>query len=372
MSESDDDFFAGKRPWSILKDQVLGSYMSPYLAKVNKLGRPILLIDGYAGPGVFGDRKPGSPLLMCQAAEKYAKGNYRAIFINKDEKYHKHLESIIKSANWSGSAQAVLGDSTVLLKTLPATIKDQTVFLYLDPFGLKGCEFALLLPFLDRNPQFSTEVLLTMNMPVVHRLATRHAVKEGRQDEKIIKNYHQILSKVFGGDYWQDIMWQQNANREDREKQLIDAYRAKLAQYLPFTGSCPVRERTDTRIKYFIVFASRQPDAMVLLNDIMVRAYFARMHVADFSEGLWEDTDWREMRSIEGLDHVIMDLVAKDPGKTRKSIWFRIVEGHFMRYLESEYTATTQRLMDEKKLTSPTERKTKRLNDNCTLYPSQL
>jgi three-Cys-motif partner protein len=372
MSGSDDDFFTGKRPWSIIKDQVLGSYMSPYLAKVNKLGRQILLIDGYAGPGVFGDRKPGSPLLMCQAAEKYAKGNYRAIFINRDEKYHKQLTGIIQSANWSSSAHAVLGDSTMLLKTLPAEFKDQTVFLYLDPFGLRGCEFALLLPFLDRNPEFSTEILLTMNMPVVHRLATRHAVKEGRQDEEIIKSYHQILSKVFGGDYWQDIMWQQNASGEDREKQLIDAYRAKLAHYLPFTGSCPVRERTDTRIKYFIVFASRQSDAMLLLNDIMVRAYFARMHVADFAEGLWEDTDWREMRSIDGLDRVIMDLVVKHPGETRKSIWLHVVQEHFMRYLGSEYIATTQNLVDKKMLISPTERKTKRLNDNCTLYPAIL
>jgi hypothetical protein len=282
------------------------------------------------------------------------------------------LEGIIQSANWSSSAQVVLGDTRVLLKTLPATFKDQTVFLYLDPFGLRGCEFALLLPFLDRNPKYSTEIILTMNMPVVHRLATRHAVKDGRQDEQIIKNYHQILSNVFGGDYWQDIMWQHDANPEDREKQLINAYLAKLAKYLPFTGSCPVRERTDTRIKYFIIFASRQPDAMLLLNDIMVKAYFARMHAADFAEGLWGETDWREMRSIEGLDRLLLDLVTKHPGETRKSIWSRVVQGHFMRYLESEYTATIQHLVDEKKLTSPTERKTKRLNDHCTLFPSLL
>ena len=63
-------FFAGKRPWSIIKDQVLENYMSPYIAKINKLGRPLLLIDGYAGPGVFEDGKPGSPLIICQAAEK--------------------------------------------------------------------------------------------------------------------------------------------------------------------------------------------------------------------------------------------------------------------------------------------------------------
>jgi hypothetical protein len=51
MVESSDEFFEGKRPWSKIKDEVLGNYMTPYLAKVNTRGQPILLIDGYAGQG---------------------------------------------------------------------------------------------------------------------------------------------------------------------------------------------------------------------------------------------------------------------------------------------------------------------------------
>ncbi len=367
MAEYDDDFFEGKRPWSIIKDRVLQEYMSPYIAKVNRLGYPILLIDGYAGPGVFGDGKPGSPLIMCQAAEKYAKGNYEAKFVNKKEKYHKKLESILRKANWLGPAQPILGDSTVLLQALPPTLKNQTVFLYLDPFGPTGCEFALLDPFLKRDPKFSTEILLTMNMPGMHRLAAYHAVREGRQEDSMIRTYHQTLTRVFGGDYWKNIMWQQNVSPEVRESQLIEAYRAKLAQYLPYTGSCPVRERTDRRIKYFIVFASRHSHTMLLLNDIMANAYFSRMHDASFGGTLFEDTDWREMRSMDGLDRVILDAVAQHPGEMRKHIWFRIVEKHFMRYLQTEYRATVQRLVDDKKLVSPTLRKTKRLNDDCIL-----
>ncbi len=86
MTDQDDDFFAGKRPWSKIKDKVLGSYMKPYIAKAVKRGKPLLLIDGYAGPGVFGDGTAGSPMLMCQAAEQNAKGKYLALFINKEPK----------------------------------------------------------------------------------------------------------------------------------------------------------------------------------------------------------------------------------------------------------------------------------------------
>jgi three-Cys-motif partner protein len=379
MSKTVKGFFVGKRPWSIIKDRVLESYMTPYIAKVSSLGRRILLIDGYAGPGVFEDGKYGSPMIICQAAENYAKGNWEALFINNEQKYHNKLTQLIQREGWSRSAKTLLGDSTVLLQTLPQTLKDQSVFLYLDPFGPTGCEFALLRPFLERNHRYSTEIILTMNMPGMPRLAARHATKVGRQEEQAIKYNHLLLNRIFGGEYWKDILLQQDGSTEEREFRLIEAYRAKLAEYLPYTGFCPVRDRIDRQIKYFIVFASRHKDTLTLLNDAMVKAYFLRMHEASFGNGIWKEADWREMRSTDWreaqyfhqLDRVIIETVTEHPGETREDIWFRIVQEYFMRYLESEYKTTLQRLVDEKKLLSPTKRPTKRLNNNCALYPNQ-
>jgi three-Cys-motif partner protein len=370
VSEADEDFFAGKRPWSKIKDQVLNDNMIPYLAKVNSIGHRILLIDGYAGPGVFGDDTIGSPIIMCEAAEQYAKGNYRTIFINKDKNYHSKLLNELQRRGWSNSTEALLGDTQQLLKILPNTLKDQTVLLYLDPFGPTGCEFALLKPFLERSSRFSTEIILTMNMPAMHRLATPKAAKDGRLNAQMIRDFHQNMTRIFGGEYWKDIMWQ-DIDAEERELQLIKAYQDKLGDYLSFTGSCPVRERTDKRIKYFIVFASRHIDALNLLNDIMVKAYFGGMHKADFIGGLWEDTDWREMRSIDGLDKAIINLVEKYPGETRRSIWSRVVQEHFMRFLEPEYNANVHELIQKRKLTYTNPRGTKRLNEDCKLYLSK-
>ncbi len=104
MGEYDDNFFVGKRPWSLIKDQILRDYMPAYLNKVKKLRRPIVLIDGYAGPGKFEDGEPGSPLIICSNAEKHAKGLYSAHFFNIKRAYHEKLEAIIKRAGWSSSA----------------------------------------------------------------------------------------------------------------------------------------------------------------------------------------------------------------------------------------------------------------------------
>ncbi|TMC18384.1 MAG: three-Cys-motif partner protein TcmP [Chloroflexi bacterium] len=353
MSESNEDFFEGKREWSKIKDEVLANYMKPYLAKVNKRGQSILLIDGYAGPGVFEDGSHGSPLIMCEKAEEWAKGNYHAIFINNERKYYDKLSREIQRKGWSKVAEARLGDTQRVLPEIFKTLKDQTVFLYLDPFGPTGCNFDLLAPFLNRNPSYSTEILLTMNMPGVHRLAARHVDEAGRVDEEKIRNYRLMLTRTFGGDYWQDIL-RQDAETAERDIQLIEAY-PKASLW-----------REANTIKYFIVFASRHRDALVLLNDIMVNAYFAGMHQADLAGGLWEEMDWREMRSISGLDHIILDTITKHPRQTRNFIWLRIVEQHFMRYLKSEYIATVKQLVQNRKLAYTS--KTKWLNDDSILY----
>lgn len=201
MTDNDDDFFEGKRPWSIIKDRVLEDYMSPYLAKVRKLNKPILLVDGYAGPGIFDDHKPGSPMIMCQAAEKNSPGNYRALFINKREKYHKKLESVLQKTGRMGAATPILGDTTKILPMLPSLLRNHTVFLYLDPFGPTGCSFSLLEPFLTRNVNYSTEMVIMMHMPVLHRLAARKAVEAGREDDELIKKMHQRITLTLGGEY---------------------------------------------------------------------------------------------------------------------------------------------------------------------------
>lgn len=111
MTDLDNEFFQGKRPWSKIKDKVLGGYMPAYLRKVTKLERPILLIDGYAGPGVFDDGFPGSPLIMCKAAEQHSKNQYRALFVNHNEEHHEKLTAILKKQGWYPRANPILGDS---------------------------------------------------------------------------------------------------------------------------------------------------------------------------------------------------------------------------------------------------------------------
>src|SRR5687768_4943120 len=92
---TEDSFFEGKRTWSVVKDKVIGGYVKPFVHKVARRNRPILLIDAFAGPGVFDDRTPGSPLIICNAASS-VDAPWQAIFINRNKQHHEKLRSILE------------------------------------------------------------------------------------------------------------------------------------------------------------------------------------------------------------------------------------------------------------------------------------
>ena len=69
------EFFDRKRPWSQYKDRVLDYYLVPYLQKVKKLKRPIVVFDMFAGRGVFKTGEPGSPLIIAKRLEPLHRAN---------------------------------------------------------------------------------------------------------------------------------------------------------------------------------------------------------------------------------------------------------------------------------------------------------
>jgi hypothetical protein len=159
---------------------------------------------------------------------------------------------------------------------------------------------------------------------------------------------------------------------EARDFKLIESYTRRLAEYLPYAGFCPVRESENDRIKYFIVFASRHPSAMLLMNDAMMNAYFKRMHETAYAETLFEGTSWSEMLSKKGLQEVVINIVQHQPGIRRAELWLEIVRAHFMCYRKTDFLAALNELVNSKPpfLTCPTPRKTMRLNDECEFYPA--
>jgi len=367
----EESFFKGKRPWSKIKDQILGQYMPAYLAKVATLGRRIILIDAFAGPGRFEDGEAGSPLIICQAAEKCVPDKYLAIFVNSEKEHHDKALYVLSSLIEKNKVIAIHGSADLLLTKVRDVLGDHTVFLYLDPFGLKGCEFSVIEPFLRRDRAFSTELVINLSIPTIHRLAARNAVAAGRAENPRIRAFHARLTRVLGGEYWKPILWDDSKSPETKAEEVMSIYREKvlgLEEPKAFSGSCPVRERAGSGIKYYVTFYSRHQDAMLLMNDAMCTAYNQRMHEAATDGTLFENTSWKDERDPRAQEDIILATVREAPRKSRRDVWLDIVLKHFMRFTDSEYKAAVVRLVKDKKLDFVDVRETKRLNNESLLY----
>jgi three-Cys-motif partner protein len=232
--KTENEFFKAKRPWSKIKDQVIGNYLVLYLNKVSKLGQKIVIVDAFAGPGIYEDGSKGSPLIICEVAEKQIPEKYLAVFANRDKESHIKLKKALKKYIEGKEAVTILGSAQDLLGELKNIVGNATLLIYLDPFGLKGCEFKLLEPFWGRDKRFSTEIMVNMSMPTLHRLSTPDAVREKRISSRTEK-LNQTLTNILGGEYWNGIMWS-GLPAGEKEKRLVEEYVGLLKQYLPFAA----------------------------------------------------------------------------------------------------------------------------------------
>ncbi|MCZ6689948.1 MAG: three-Cys-motif partner protein TcmP [Planctomycetota bacterium] len=330
-----------------MKDRILAIYMVPYLNKVSKLDADIIFIDAFAGPGRFGsgddEGDAGSPIIMCEAAERTVPGRYRAIFANKNKEFHDRLR---KNLSQYKAAKPVLGNAEDLLRELPNELGNETVFLYLDPFGLKGCDFELLRPILSRDTKHSTEVVVNLSILTMQRLSCRNRVLEGRGREEGVVGKQRSLTKALGGDYWKASLLAETGTPDSRAEAVAVEYLRRLSALgLQRSGLCPVREKPNSRLKYFVMFFSRHEDALLLMNNIMHDAYHETMFDAETKGTLFADLDWKESEPPVALRTAVLDLVGKQPGTTARDLWLMIVQKHFMRFRQKDYTTTIRHLV---------------------------
>jgi len=138
------NFFKEKKSWSVVKDRILDYYLKPYTSKVLSMGKPIVICDCFAGKGKFEDGEKGSPLIIAEHIKNVILKNplsnskIRSIFVEK--KYHAELET-----NLAGYANVKVhpGSFEDNLQAILALDKNNNVFLYVDPYGIKSLNLAL-------------------------------------------------------------------------------------------------------------------------------------------------------------------------------------------------------------------------------------
>lgn len=342
------DFFQNKKPWSPYKDMILAYYLTPYLSKVCSLGKPVVVVDCFAGPGRFEDGSDGSPLIIAKAVRKIAeKGKaVSAIFIEEKRKYFRRLQESVK--DYQDVCRTVHGSFEDSAKEIADMGRNTTVFVYIDPYGIKSLRFDTLAGiYANIAKGSSVEVLLNFNASSLVRNGLA-ALKCSQQDDKEEELDRTMTSEdvdmIAGGAYWRDIVTS-DILFSDKEAQCVSEYMRLMKKYFVEACSYGIKEKYEHFPKYWLLFGSRHEDAFILMNDAICNArdeFLGKQRVDGY---LFDMRAEDEIHDPARLRQAIMESLTTS--MTRKKLIGGAMHRVFAEYKESEYKRMIGSLLKE-------------------------
>ena len=378
--KADKSFFDEKRHWSKRKDKILECYLPPYLSKIATQGQPVLIVDAFAGPGKFGDGEPGSPLIICQSVQKaLTKGlsvPVYALCIEYDRELFSQLSRLIGKFPFAEARHGKFGD---YIQQIQEKAKDHSVFLYVDPFTVEGLDWARMdCVFQHLNiSHMSIEVLMNFNaLSFVRRgLATlKLAIPESNPE---IEDTEEIdaplvtppsierLNRVAGGDWWQNIL-DSSSSFPEKIQNMTNGVCERLRERFQEVCQHAVKALPHHYVpKYYLIFGSRHPDALKLMNNEMVKSL---QTLADLAKP--KDPTLFEMRStelvpdIEKLPLIILRH-ASQPTQ-RGHVILAVIREYFCQFSVKQIRGCVEQMLREGKLKSETGKT--RINDTVKIF----
>lgn len=296
---SNNSFFDEKRTWSRIKDELLKAYLAPYLAKVSRTRRPIIVADCFAGKGLFDNGEPGSPLIIYEAIAHQLSDpeapEIKEVFIEK--KYFKDLKANLPAASWcyplEGDYEERMG---YFVKEYQP--RDQNLFLYVDPYGIKSVLFSQFEAIQKKKGFKTVELLLNLNTFGFLREACRLLKKRPDFETESPAVYEQDvnspdrLDEIAGGNYWRDIVdkyYSHQIKMAAAEEEFIAQYCERLRKVFRYVVNIPIKTTIGNIPKYRIVFGTNNDDGLLLMADNMNKRWSAfREEARDKQSPLFE------------------------------------------------------------------------------------
>ena len=277
---STDNFFANKKEWSKIKDDLLKNYLKLYFSKILMTKQPVCYIDCFAGKGRFDDGELGSPIIALNRSEEaIEKSNYNSAnilchFIENN--YSDDLEDNIGDKNaiiYNGKYEDKIEE--ILKKCI-----GRNVFLYVDPYGIKSLHFDKF-NLLKEYKFHSTEILLNLNSVGFFREGCRlldcsnllgdSGELEERESGGVTKLVNTIdnMDRVANGDYWQQIVHDfknGSIDANEAEERFVTEYCTQLEDIFDYVINIPIKVKIKNMPKYRMVFCTNHPHGIIEMS----------------------------------------------------------------------------------------------------------
>ena len=364
------DFFREKKPWSKYKDLILDYYLEPYLHKVKTLGKPILVVDCFAGPGRFDDNQIGSPLIITEKLSKLSEAGFKVagFFIENNKILYERLEK--NTCNSIVPIETRLGNFSNFIDEVSNLARDHSVFVYLDPFKPSHLLFDDMRSVYDQlHAGQSVEALINfMSWGFLRGVwgSKSHIMTHGQLNTE----HPQVLrfNQVAGGTYWQKIVFDDSLSQTTRTDRLADGYATELRRWFKYVFPYPIREKYETQFpKYHLIFGSRSDHAVDLMNRAMVKAR-REFIKAGFIDGfLFPNQPDKEVIRPEEIKKIIIETCQK-LGKTRwRKLRINATIANPSLYTDSEFNSAIKQAINEGKLNSDCPGT--KIQDNAFIWP---
>jgi three-Cys-motif partner protein len=246
---------------TIAKHQILANYLKAWFPIIGKFNNTLNYIDGFAGPGIYSQGEPGSPIIALKVALEHTadlKGDINFLFIEEDSERAENLNNEISKLDLKNNFEVSIVNSK-FYETIDSILKGfenegkilAPTFLFIDPFGFSGIPASVISTLL-RNRK--VEVFINFSVDSINRFI-------GTDDA----NKH--ISELFGTDAVIELIKSSNNNRV---RDLKDLYQIMLQEHSKFVRYFEMRNR-ENRIIYYLFFASNSNRGHLKMKEAMWR-----------------------------------------------------------------------------------------------------
>lgn len=251
------------KPHTAAKHKILERYLHAWIPIMSSWNGRVLYIDGFAGPGVYENGEPGSPVIALDAARKqirHIRGEMYFLFVEADEDRCDSLKAQIAQRNLPAKLKVEVQhgrfDETVSSVLGPIAASGQQLiptFAFIDPFGFSHTPMSVIAAIM-KNPR--CEVLITFMYEEINRFLAH-------------PDHPATFDSLFGNGAWRACL--QQVHPPARERCIRDAYQSQLsAAGIRYIRTFKMRNRDD-RTDYFLFFGSNSITGLAKMKESMWR-----------------------------------------------------------------------------------------------------
>ncbi len=331
-------FFKEKKPWSIFKDKILDYYLVPYISKILRTGKPLVIFDCFAGKGQFDDGEIGSPIIIAEHIKTELQKNslIQGFFIEK--KYNEDLRTNLKNYPNTNIWEGTFEDN---LKNILLVNKSNNVFLYIDPYGIKSLNLNNFRQIKDNN-FFTLELLMNFNTAGFLREGCRLLklddlfkdadITDYESDEDI--NTIEKMDAIAGGTYWQGILKDYYSGKIDiyhAEEHFIAKYSQKIKEVFKYTVNIPIKIKSSHLPKYRLIFGSNHEDGLILMADNMNKKWKEMLEKERNNQEILFEFEFPDLTLLKGFD-INQDIIESLPSNGESILLKKLIVDLIMKY----------------------------------------